>query len=162
MQQTLHLQTSGLQTKVDRLADKLARRDEVQRAEYERRIVTVANERDILASRLRVVDGAVERAQAAEERADSAMRQAQALRSQLLELKTDLAARCGNHESVSDQEIFGLMTTLNHLLQNWVVNVFRKVKIGTFSVRVRILRRLANSRRFAGHEPQIWGDINSS
>ncbi|TIA54767.1 NAD(P)-binding protein [Aureobasidium pullulans] len=44
LQASLHMQTSGLQTKVNRLADKLARRDKIQKAEYERRIVTVAND----------------------------------------------------------------------------------------------------------------------
>ena len=132
--QTLQVQSSGLQTKGGRLADKLAQRDEVQRAEYERRVVAVINERDILASRVRSADGAVERAQVAEEKAEVAMRQAQALRTQLLELKTDVAAKAGGREIASDQEIFGMMSNLSHLVQNWVVNTFRKVKIGRLFV----------------------------
>ncbi|KAG9839611.1 hypothetical protein KCU98_g9932, partial [Aureobasidium melanogenum] len=67
LQASLHMQTSGLQTKVDRLADKLARRDKIQKAEYERRIVAVVNERDILASKLRMAEASVERARAVED-----------------------------------------------------------------------------------------------
>lgn len=134
VRQTLHVQTAGLQAKVDRLADKLARRDQVQRTTYERRIAAVANERDILVSKLRIAEEAVEQAKAADERALVASRQAQALRSQLLELKTDVAARKGGRESVSDQEIFGMMSTLNHMIQNWTVSTFRKVKIGRYHI----------------------------
>ena len=133
MQKSLHVQTSGLQTKVDRLADKLAHRDQVQRAEYERRIKNVANERDILAARVRAAEEAVQRAQIADERAEMVTKQAHALRAQLLELKTDVAARRGSQEVASDQEIFEMMNTFHHLVQNWVVNTFRKVKLGNLS-----------------------------
>lgn len=147
LQASLHMQTSGLQTKVDRLADKLARRDKIQKAEYERRIVAVVNERDILASRLRMAEASVERARAVEdivktadekirisdERAQTANNQVTALQKQLLELKTDIAARSGKQENVSDQEILDMMNKLNHLVQNWCVSSFRKVKIGMSS-----------------------------
>ncbi|KAI5206769.1 hypothetical protein E4T39_02378 [Aureobasidium subglaciale] len=143
LQASLHIQTSGLQTKVDRLADKLARRDKVQKAEYERRIVTVANERDILASRLRMAEASIERAQAAEDKAratDDGIRVAEeeaqvaenqvvVLQKQLLELKSNIAARPGTQMDVSDQEILDMMKKLNHLVQNWCVGSFRKVKI---------------------------------
>ncbi|KAG9953371.1 hypothetical protein KCU85_g1225, partial [Aureobasidium melanogenum] len=143
LQASLHMQTSGLQTKVDRLADKLARRDKIQKAEYERRIAAVANERDILASRLRMAEASVERARAvedsvktadekirvSEERAQTASNQVTALQQQLLELKTDIAARSGQHDNVSDQEILDMMNKLNHLVQNWCANSFRKIKI---------------------------------
>lgn len=146
LQASLHMQTSGLQTKVDRLADKLARRDKTQKAEYERRIVAVVNERDILASKLRMAEASVERARAvedtiktadekirvAEERAQTASSQVTAVQKQLLDLKTDIAARSGQHDNVSDQEILDMMNKLNHLVQNWCVNSFRKVKIGMY------------------------------
>jgi small-conductance mechanosensitive channel len=144
LQASLHMQTSGLQTKVDRLADKLARRDKIQKAEYERRIVAVANERDMLASKLRMADASVERARAledtvkssdekariAEEKAQIADNRITTMRSQLLELKTNIAARSGFPADVSDQEILDMMTKLNHLVQNWCVSSFRKIKIG--------------------------------
>ena len=144
LQASLHLQTSGLQTKVDRLADKLARRDRIQKAEYERRIVAVANERDMLASKLRMADASVERARVlqdvvetadekarlADEKAQIADKRITALRRQLLELKTDMAARSGTLADVSDQEILDMMNKLNHLVQNWCVSSFRKIKIG--------------------------------
>ena len=144
LQASLHMQTSGLQTKVNRLADKLARRDKIQKAEYERRIVTVANERDIVAQRLKMAEASVERARVAEEKvrgaeekirtadekAQIADSQISALRNQLLELKTDVAARSGKQADVSDQEILDMMNKLNHLVQNWCVSNFRKVKIG--------------------------------
>ncbi|KAI5269887.1 hypothetical protein E4T47_06671 [Aureobasidium subglaciale] len=146
LQASLHMQTSGLQTKVDRLADKLARRDKIQKAEYERRIVTVANERDLLASRLRMAEASIERAQVAEaqtrsvneklrvaeENAQIASSQVMVLQKQLLELKTNIAARPGTQTDVSDQEILDMMNKLNHLVQNWCVGSFRKVKIGVF------------------------------
>ncbi|KAI4720145.1 hypothetical protein E4T48_03532 [Aureobasidium sp. EXF-10727] len=144
LQASLHIQTSGLQSKVDRLADKLRRRDEIQKAEYERRIVAVVNERDMLASRLQMAEASVERARAledtarsadekirtADERAQTASNQVTALRKQLLELKTDVAARSGKQGDISDQEILDMMNKLNHLVQNWCVSSFRKVKIG--------------------------------
>ncbi|KAI5247426.1 hypothetical protein E4T43_01898 [Aureobasidium subglaciale] len=143
LQASLHMQTSGLQTKVDRLADKLARRDKIQKAEYERRIVTVANERDLLASRLRMAEASIERAQVAEaqtrsvneklrvaeENAQIASSQVMVLQKQLLELKINIAARPGTQTDVSDQEILDMMNKLNHLVQNWCVGSFRKVKI---------------------------------
>ncbi|KAH0006588.1 hypothetical protein KCU78_g12242, partial [Aureobasidium melanogenum] len=143
LQASLHMQTSGLQTKVDRLADKLTRRDKIQKAEYERRIVAVVNERDILASKLRMAEASVERARAvedtvktaderirvSEERAQTASSQVTALQKQLLDLKTDIAARSGQQGNVSDQEILDMMNKLNHLVQNWCVISFRKVKI---------------------------------
>ncbi|THY38691.1 hypothetical protein D6C99_08966 [Aureobasidium pullulans] len=143
LQASLHMQTSGLQTKVNRLADKLARRDKIQKAEYERRIVTVANERDIVAQRLKMAEASVERARVAEEKvrgaeekirtadekAQIADSQISALRNQLLELKTDVAARSGKQADVSDQEILEMLNKLNHLVQNWCVSTFRKVKI---------------------------------
>ena len=147
LQASLHIQTSGLQTKVDRLADKLARRDKIQKAEYERRIVAVVNERDILASRLKMAEASVERARAVEEivktadekirvsdeRAQTANNQVTALQNQLLELKTDIAARSRKQENVSDQEILDMMNKLNHLVQNWCVSSFRKIKIGMYT-----------------------------
>ncbi|KAI4760989.1 hypothetical protein E4T52_04331 [Aureobasidium sp. EXF-3400] len=143
LQASLHMQTSGLQTKVDRLADKLARRDRIQKAEYERRIVAVANERDMLASKLRMADASVERARAledtvksadekariAEEKAQIADNRLTTMRSQLLGLKTNIAARSGFPADVSDQEILDMMNKLNHLVQNWCVSSFRKIKI---------------------------------
>ncbi|KAI5203294.1 hypothetical protein E4T38_05202 [Aureobasidium subglaciale] len=133
LQASLHMQTSGLQTKVDRLADKLARRDKIQKAEYERRIVTVANERDMLASRLRMAEAGIERAQVAEahtrsvneklrvaeKNAQIATSQVMVLQKQLLELKTNIAARPGTQTDVSDQEILDMMNKFNHLVQNW-------------------------------------------
>lgn len=147
LQASLHVQTSGLQTKADRLADKLARRDKIQKAEYERRLVAVVNERDILASRLRMAEAGVERARAVEdivktadekirisdERAQTANNQVTVLQKQLLELKTDIASRSARQENVSDQEILDMMNKFNHLVQNWCVGSFRKVKIGMHS-----------------------------
>ncbi|CAD0015775.1 unnamed protein product [Aureobasidium pullulans] len=155
LQASLHMQTSGLQTKVNRLADKLARRDKIQKAEYERRIVTVANERDIVAQRLKMAEARVERARVAEEKvggaeekirtadekAQIADSQISALRNQLLELKTDVAARSGKQADVSDQEILDMMNKLNHLVQNWCVSSFRKVKIEALQ-EARLLRKL--------------------
>ncbi|KAK6003768.1 hypothetical protein QM012_009539 [Aureobasidium pullulans] len=143
LQASLHMQTSGLQIKVDRLADKLARRDKIQKAEYERRIVAVVNERDILVSRLRMAEASVERARAMEdivktadekirlsdERAQTAINQVTVLQKQLLDLKTDIATRAGKQEDVSDQEILDMMNKLNHLVQNWCVSSFKKIKI---------------------------------
>ncbi|KAI5256322.1 hypothetical protein E4T42_01550 [Aureobasidium subglaciale] len=133
LQASLHMQTSGLQTEVDRLADKLARRDKIQKAEYERRIVTVANERDMLASRLRMAEAGIERAQVAEAHTRSvneklrvaegnaqiATSQVMVLQKQLLELRTNIAARPGTQTDVSDQEILDMMNKFNHLVQNW-------------------------------------------
>lgn len=147
LQASLHMQTSGLQTKVDRLADKLARKDKIQKAEYERRIAAVANERDMLVSKLRMADASVERARAledtvksadekariAEEKAQIADNRITTMRSQLLELKTNIAARSGFPADVSDQEILDMMNKLNHLVQNWCVSSFRKIKIGMCS-----------------------------
>jgi len=146
LQASLHMQTSGLQTKVDRLADKLARRDRIQKAEYERRIVAVANERDMLTSKLRMADASVERARVlqevvetaderariADEKAQIASNRISTLRKQLLELKKDTAARSGTPADVSDQEILDMMNKLNHLVQNWCVSSFRKIKIGEY------------------------------
>jgi hypothetical protein len=147
LQASLQVQTSGLQTKVDRLADKLARRDKIQKAEYERRIVAVANERDMLASKLRLADASVERARAledtvksadekvriADEEAQTASNRIRTLQNQLQELKTDMATRKRNPPDVSDQEILDMMNKLNHLVQNWCVSSFRKIKIGMCS-----------------------------
>jgi len=144
LQASLHMQTSGLQTKVDRLADKLARRDKIQKAEYERRIIAVANERDMLASKLRMADASVERARVlqevvetaderariADEKAQIASNRISTLRKQLMELKKDTAARSGTPADVSDQEVLDMMNKLNHLVQNWCVSSFRKIKIG--------------------------------
>lgn len=160
LQASLHMQTSGLQTKVNRLADKLARRDKIQKAEYERRIVTVANERDIVAQRLKMAEASVERARVAEEKvrgaeekirtadekAQIADSQISALRNQLLELKTDVAARSGKQADVSDQEILEMLNKLNHLVQNWCVSTFRKVKIGMDCIGFQDKASLTSSR----------------
>lgn len=67
----------------------------------------------------------------AEARANSAIEQAHRLQAQLLALKQEMAIsnRVGNQST--DQDIVEKMGALNHELQNWVVNCFRKVKIGS-------------------------------
>jgi chromosome segregation ATPase len=146
-QALLRMPSSDLQTKVNRLADKLARRDRIQKAEYEQSIVAMAHERDMLASELQKADASVERTRAlenavrsadekariAEEKARVTSDQISTLRNQLLELKTDIAVRSRVQVDVSDQEILDMMNKLNHLVQNWCVSSFRKVKIGTYS-----------------------------
>jgi chromosome segregation ATPase len=146
MQVSSHMQTPGLQTKENELADNLSHRDKIQKAEYERRVMAIVDERDMLASKLRMADASFERARAledavrsadekariAEEKARVASDQIATLRSQLMGLKADVATRSRKDVDVSDQEILDMMNKLNHLVQNWCVGSFRKVKIGTY------------------------------
>lgn len=67
---------------------------------------------------------------AAEARANSAIEQAHRLQAQLLALKQEMAMSNRVENQSTDQEIFEKMGASNHELQNWVVNCFRKVKIG--------------------------------
>jgi cell division septum initiation protein DivIVA len=145
MQASWHMQTPGLQTKENGLADNVSHRDKIQKAEYERRVVAIVNERDLLASKSQMADATLERARAledavrsadekariAEEKARIASDQIATLRNQLMGLKADVATRSRKEVDVSDQEILDMMNKLNHLVQNWCVSSFRKVKIGT-------------------------------
>jgi phage shock protein A len=105
-----------------------------------------------LTAKLRMADASVERARALEdtvksadekvriagEEAQAASNRIMALQNQLQELKKDIATRKRNPPDVSDQEIVDMMTKLNHLVQNWCVSSFRKIKIGMSSRNLKL------------------------
>jgi hypothetical protein len=122
--------------------------------------MSMTKDRDMLASKLQMADASVERAEAledavrsaderariAEEKARVASDRIATLRNQLLELKTDVATRSRKEVDVSDQEILDMMNRLNHLVQNWCVSSFRKVKIGTYPGDAQLQQGLTCSR----------------
>lgn len=68
--------------------------------------------------------------QAAELVANKAIEQSQRLQAQLLSLKQDMAMSNRVVNQATDQEVVEKMIALNHELQNWIVNNFRRIKIG--------------------------------
>lgn len=65
-----------------------------------------------------------------ESRAEEALRSAKEFETQLLNFKQVMSTSTRLDEQASDQEITEKFGRLNHEVQNWVVNVFRKFKIG--------------------------------
>lgn len=70
------------------------------------------------------------RLRASESRAREMAVQADELRRQMLDLKQSISTSARVPNQVTDQELAQGLNTLNHEIQNWVVQYFRKVKIG--------------------------------
>lgn len=69
----------------------------------------------------------------AEATAEAAVKNAHNLEKQLRELKQNMSKSTRVEKQVSDQEVTEKMGRLHHEVQNWVVNAFRRVKIGEYT-----------------------------
>lgn len=105
---------------IDELRQQLCLSENTRQTAREDAKVEVQRQHDMLAVKLRD----------SESKAEAALRKAQNLERQLLDLKQNMSTSTKIENQVTDQEIVEKMSRFNHELQNWVVNVFRKVKLG--------------------------------
>lgn len=120
LQQQLNARDQEEKTRSIRAAAAVAELQEQWARSEEGLETEVQRQHDMLAIKL----------QDAESRGEAALRRAQSFERQTLELKQSMAASTRTMSQVTDQQIGEKMSMLNHGLQNWVVHVFRKVKIG--------------------------------
>jgi len=105
---------------VEELRQQLSLSEETRRTDRENAKVESQREQNLLAVKLRD----------AQSRADSALKDAQNLERQLLDLKQSMSTSTRISKQATDQEISEKMGRFGHEVQNWIVSNFRKVKIG--------------------------------
>jgi len=105
---------------VEELRQQLSLSEETRRTDCEKARVESQREKNMLAIKLRD----------AQNRADSALKDTQSLERQLLDLKQSMSTSTRINRQATDQEILEKMGRFGHEVQNWIVNTFRKVKIG--------------------------------
>lgn len=116
------LQRSRADAEMDELRRQLGLSEGTRQADRESAKVEVRRQRNMLAVQLRDTEA----------RAEAALKSAQNFERQLLELKQGMSTSTRVEKQATDQELVDKMGRLNHELQNWVVNTFRKVKMGEF------------------------------
>ncbi|KAL9087724.1 MAG: hypothetical protein Q9165_006491 [Trypethelium subeluteriae] len=105
------------------LKERWLERDELWKHEWERKAAEVLEERDQLREKLHTTQKV---AQVQSEENEEARRQ-------LLDLKQSISTSTRIESQVTDHEFADMMSGLNHEIQNWIVQYFRKSKIGRFS-----------------------------
>ncbi|KAL9062860.1 MAG: hypothetical protein Q9157_008577 [Trypethelium eluteriae] len=104
------------------LKERWLERDELWKHEWERKAAEVLEERDQLREKLHTTQKV---AQVQSEENEEARRQ-------LLDLKQNISTSTRIESQVTDHEFADMMSGLNHEIQNWIVQYFRKSKNGTF------------------------------
>ncbi|KAK5148924.1 hypothetical protein LTR04_000316 [Oleoguttula sp. CCFEE 6159] len=114
---------STLQAEFDDLRERFVTRDQLWKSEWQKKSGDVLDERDELREKLH----------AAQKMGSSHEEEAIDLRRQLLDLKHSISTSTRMESQVTDQIFAQEMVTLNHEIQNWVVNNFRRTKSVDFS-----------------------------
>lgn len=110
---------TSLEEEIDELHERLEQRDAVWRDEWERKSEALLRERT----------EALELLRGAESKAKGSESQTKDLQQQLLDLKHSISTSTRIESQVTDSTFAQEMGMLNHEVQNWVVNSFRKAKV---------------------------------